>query len=300
MREDETARCTLSSCGIKRIALACMIVDHTGAALFPQAAAMRCVGRLAFPLYTFLTAEACRHTHSREKHLALLGLFALLSEIPYDLAFWERVSFLDLTNVFYTLFFSSACIYIAEKLKGQSGRTVILTVLTAVACCAGEGLLLLFGPEAYWPTLTLLFIYLLGMLATFAFLLKERWDIPNRPSITDKTAALAAAAPVLLLAGFIKCDYGSFGVLLPLLLYLAERSRSRIIILAGALAVYYGKDIFAYGVFDPMSLAFLIFAIASVPILLLYNGQRGNGGKMFYYWAYPMHISVIAALIHLT
>ena len=138
------------------------------------------------------------------------------------------------------------------------------------------------------------------MLATFAFLLKERWDIPNRPSITDKTAALVTAVPVFLLAGFIKCDYETFGVLLPLLLYLTERRRTRMIVLTGALAVYYGKDIFAHGAFDPVSLAFLLFAIVSIPTLLLYNGQRGNGGKMFYYWAYPMHISVIAALIHLT
>ena len=71
MREDETARYTLSSCGIKRIALACMIVDHTGAAIFSQITAMWCIGRLAFPLYAFLTAEACRFSHSREKHLRL-------------------------------------------------------------------------------------------------------------------------------------------------------------------------------------------------------------------------------------
>lgn len=112
----ENARKTgLSGGAIKLIAIACMTIDHVGAVVLErmlvargltQAAtqadvaaflarygtlywadfALRLVGRVAFPLFCFLLVEGFFHTHSVKRYALRLAAFALLSEIPFDLA----------------------------------------------------------------------------------------------------------------------------------------------------------------------------------------------------------------------
>lgn len=48
-----------------------------------------------------------------ERYLLGLGIFALISEIPYDLAFGNSINFLDQTNIFYTLFFYQRHVFIS-------------------------------------------------------------------------------------------------------------------------------------------------------------------------------------------
>lgn len=70
---------------LKLLAVATMLIDHIGIVLFPEVIVLRCIGRLSFPIFAFLTAEGYVHTHSFSKYLRRMALFALLSEIPFDL-----------------------------------------------------------------------------------------------------------------------------------------------------------------------------------------------------------------------
>ena len=101
---------------IKMIAILTMLTDHTGA-VFDLHFGYRVVGRIAFPLFVFLIAEGCRHTKSMEKYLLRLGLFALISEVPFDLAFGNDIDFLNSTNIFYTLFLGVMCVYIFKQMR---------------------------------------------------------------------------------------------------------------------------------------------------------------------------------------
>lgn len=93
----------LSGFALKWIAMISMLIDHTGAVLFPQYIQMRMIGRLAFPIYCFLLVEGAVHTSDIRKYEIRLLLFALVSELPFDLAFYTRVDFRH-QNVFFTLF----------------------------------------------------------------------------------------------------------------------------------------------------------------------------------------------------
>jgi len=110
----------MTAFNIKVIALITMLIDHTGAVLdLPMG--FRVVGRLAFPLFVYLIAEACHHTRSMEKLILRLGLFALISEIPFDLALNQRTGmplfdFFNRTNIFYTLTLGVACVYLCKKM----------------------------------------------------------------------------------------------------------------------------------------------------------------------------------------
>ena len=41
---------------------------------------------------------------------------------------------------------------------------------------------------------------------------------------------------------------------------------------------------------------FRAFSWTALPLLSLYNGQRGSGSRWFFYWFYPLHMAVLYGL----
>jgi hypothetical protein len=64
----------------------------------------RAIGRISFVLYAYLIVEGFFHTRDRRKFLLRLGMFAVISEIPFDLAFHDQFFYWKSQNVFFTLF----------------------------------------------------------------------------------------------------------------------------------------------------------------------------------------------------
>lgn len=89
---------------LKVLAIVTMMLDHIGAILLPQEMWLRYVGRLAFPIFCFLLVEGFFHTRNVDKYIIRLGIFALVSEIPFNLAFGRSIFDLNYQNVFFTLF----------------------------------------------------------------------------------------------------------------------------------------------------------------------------------------------------
>ena len=112
----------MSASTLKIIALITMIIDHIGGALFPQFLFLRVIGRIAFPIYAFFIAQGCIYTKDYKKYLSRLFIFALVSEIPYDLCFntypnYIKINFLNQTNTIYTLFLGAFLIFVFIKLE---------------------------------------------------------------------------------------------------------------------------------------------------------------------------------------
>ena len=106
----------MSGTALKWIAVISMLIDHTAEVLMNHNAAltepiwaqiyvlMRGIGRIAFPIYAFLLVEGFLHTRDVKKYLTRMFLFAVVSEIPFDLAVFHTPFYWGYQNVFFTLF----------------------------------------------------------------------------------------------------------------------------------------------------------------------------------------------------
>lgn len=99
---------------LKLIALSSMVIDHYGAIFQSDINIYRIIGRLAFPIYCFLLVEGYSYTGNIKKYAGRLLVFALISEIPFDLAFYGELGFVH-QNIFFTLFIGMVTIYLLEN-----------------------------------------------------------------------------------------------------------------------------------------------------------------------------------------
>lgn len=112
---------------LKWIALVSMAVDHVGMTLFPQYIMLRIIGRLAFPIYCFLLVEGAVHTSNRKRYLGRLLLFALISEVPFDLAVSGKVFAVQSQNVFFTLALGLGAVFLLE-IRGKYPYAILGSV----------------------------------------------------------------------------------------------------------------------------------------------------------------------------
>ena len=147
---------------LKMIAFSSMLLDHL-AVVFPGIFPFwfRGIGRFAWPIFAFLLAEGFRHTKSPEKFVLRLIAFALISEIPYDIAMGKDINFFSDTNIFYTLFLGgmAICLYerMINKYKWQTAAVISALFPTAVLAellsteYGGMGVLFIFTAYAIKP-----------------------------------------------------------------------------------------------------------------------------------------------------
>lgn len=129
---------TFSGSTLKIIAIISMVIDHCAYFLMDNGTllyeVMRCVGRIAFPVFAFLIAEGFAYTHNRKRYFVRLLAFAFVSEIP-----WYLLNGADGThNVMFILALGMAALAILEQLKENSILCVVAILLIAYfATCLG-------------------------------------------------------------------------------------------------------------------------------------------------------------------
>ncbi|NLG02851.1 MAG: hypothetical protein GX567_03310, partial [Clostridia bacterium] len=139
---------------LKIIAIITMLIDHIAAVVLADYLSidgirtiykiMRSIGRLGFPIFCFLLVEGFMHTRDIKRYARNLGLFALISEVPFDLAFKHKLIYLDYQNVFFTLFLSLLAIWIISLIEENEQWNKVHQLLSVIAA-AVSGLLLVYG-----------------------------------------------------------------------------------------------------------------------------------------------------------
>lgn len=118
-----------TSASLHLMAMGFMLLDHLWGTILLGNDWMNCLGRLAFPLFGFLVVEGYFHTRNLKRYVGRLFLFALLSELPFDLAM-SGVWFYPLyQNVLWSFLISIGLITLNEKVRDKS---MIIRVLVGV------------------------------------------------------------------------------------------------------------------------------------------------------------------------
>ena len=112
---------------IKWIAMGTMLIDHTRY-LIPKSSgpvialrsALNCVGRLSFPLLAYILADGFLRTNSKEKYFLRLLIFALISEVPFDMLKVERYFSFAQQSVMFTLLFAFAAMWTVDLLRNAA------------------------------------------------------------------------------------------------------------------------------------------------------------------------------------
>lgn len=232
---------------------------------------MRLIGRLGFPIFCFLLIEGFGYTRNRLKYAGRLAMFAILSEIPFDLAFNKAVLETTYQNVFFTLLAGLLTIWgldaflKSRKEKPLSKKNVVLqfigvAAITAVGMTAAE---VLRTDYAAIGVGTIVAMYL----------------------VRQNYHAWAGIVAAIAVVGILQYNDLIVGLILlaglMLVMFLKRKSQYN------TRAMLAGCSVLTIA----MPIEFTAFA--TVPMIANYNGQRGLQLKYVFYLFYPVHILLL-------
>lgn len=106
-----------------------MLIDHIGAVLLPQYEILRIIGRISFPIFAYTLVEGFCHTHDVRKYMMRLGICALISEVPFDLAVFGTSLEFSHQNVFFTWFLGILMLYLLLKAPNTFSKVVYVLAM---------------------------------------------------------------------------------------------------------------------------------------------------------------------------
>ena len=148
----------LSAATLHILAMTFMLMDHLWATLLPAQEWLTCVGRIAFPIFAFMAVEGYFHTHNLKKYLLRMLIFAVISEVPFDLMYGGTWFYPVHQNVIWTLMMGLAGIHLMETVRKKKSTFVYILVSVIVVILGG-----LLG------TLSMVDYYGIGVLTVFIF-----------------------------------------------------------------------------------------------------------------------------------
>jgi hypothetical protein len=245
------------------------------------------LGRIAFPIFAFLIANGYNKTKNVDKYIFRLSIFSVISQIPYTLATYEvnRMS-ISATESYDMFRYHDATIFVIAILLLYwylSEKTFSITLFSL--------LIFLIVPEFSFK-LNGIWLSSGGELNVFYTLTVALITIKHIKQIQSNNPLKSALSIILVIILNIyictRSDYGIYGVLLILLMSLANKHLIKMIIIAVWSFIFYGVII--------GNVCNTIFSIMSIIPLYLYNEKRGPQLKYIFYWFYPIHLLILGLM----
>ena len=143
----------MSSFKLKIIAVVTMFCDHFGLCLTGGVASLwNYIGRLAFPIFAYQISEGYFYTSNLKKYFLKLFVFAIISQIPFNL-FEYALGFNYHLNVLFTLLLGLMAITVFDK----SPNKIVGFAGVAICIALGHFLNVDYG---YWGVLLVFCFYL--------------------------------------------------------------------------------------------------------------------------------------------
>ncbi len=157
----------ISSFVLHILAMAFMLSDHLWATVVTgNADWMTCLGRLAFPIFAFMTVEGFFHTRSRKRYAGRMLVFALLSELPFNLMLSGSLIYPYHQNVLWCFLLCIGLMSLNEKAK-NTGKWWIWCLTVAGTLVLGS----LVGMLSFMDYMH----YGVWMVLTFYFFRGKKW-----------------------------------------------------------------------------------------------------------------------------
>lgn len=153
-----------------------------------------------------------------------------------------------------------------------------------VAIILGLGSLSLFGLQV--PVQLNIFITLsMGFFALW--LIEYLWK-------TSATFTILGVIGIAIMTEMLRADYGAYGVFSIVIFYVwRDRNWTKGLVFTGLTCSYVLLDILQ----TQKSSVLQLLAILALPLILLYNGTRGNDRfRYFFYAFYPLHFVVLSII----
>lgn len=109
-----------TSMSLHIMAMIFMLCDHLWGTIIPGNDWLTCIGRISFPIFAFMIVEGYFHTKNLKKYVYRLLLFAVISEIPFNLAMGTRLFYPVHQNVLWSFLISLGLIHWNEQAKRKS------------------------------------------------------------------------------------------------------------------------------------------------------------------------------------
>lgn len=295
---------------LKLIAIITMFIDHTTAVFLERYMAknteffteqqsnlfqaldivLRGIGRVAFPIFIFLLVQGFMHTRNKLKYAIRLGIFAIVSEIPFNFAFSNSLWDSTHQNVFVTLFLGFLFMCFADfifkkELKPWLGYIGIVLGSILSGIYVGSiivSIMAVFGlaPVGLVTLITILLTIVAVVVLMLVFCLKKSFNFLAQTGYT-----LFVLFALVMAADFLYTDYGGMGVLAIGVAYVFRNNY---------------KKCFGF-TFIPLFLASILEAIGLYGLFFVgkYNGEKGKSNmKYFFYFFYPVHLGLLALIAH--
>ena len=116
---------------LRIMAMIFMLCDHLWATIIHGNEWLTCIGRLTFPIFAFLIVEGYFHTKNLKKYVLRLLIFAVISEIPFNLVTGNSLIYPMHQNVLWTFLIAIFLIFLNEKARKKGKWWLIILVAAA-------------------------------------------------------------------------------------------------------------------------------------------------------------------------